>query len=324
MQNQLILAVLGMVVLLGGALYAVLRSDRIRESRAQRLKAITAGSVMPTAAGGPGLSLRRPLTQRARGLVLLPSGLWARLETAFAATGNWIGVPHLAASALLAAVAVIAYADRVMGFSPTLTIVLTGAAAVAAPTFLLRFAQRRYQNQFLDIFPDALDLIGRAVSAGLPVFDAMEVAARETRAPVGPEFQRTLDQVRIGVEIEEALRNTALRVRVPDFWFYVVALVLQRRAGGALAETLGNLSNTIRRRKEIRLKARALTAESKASAVVLAIMPFIIAAALLLISPELMSPLFVDPRGRFMLGVAVLSIAAGMAVMTELIRRSLR
>ena len=325
MQDQLILAVLGMVVLLGGALYVVLRSDRVRESRAQRLKAITAGAVTPAAASGPSVSLRRAMTQRtARGLALLPGGLWARLEAALAATGDLIGVPHLAGTALVAAVTVVLYANRVMGFSPALTIILTGAAAVAAPVYLLRFAQSRYQNRFLDVFPDALDLIGRAVSAGLPVFDAMEVAAREIRAPVGPEFQRTLDEVRIGVEIEEALRHTALRVRVPDFWFFVVALVLQRRTGGGLAETIGNLSSIIRRRKEIRLKARALTAESKASAVVLAIMPFLIAAALFLISPELMSPLFADPRGRFMLGLAFLSIAAGMAVMAQLIKRSLR
>lgn len=322
MQNQILLAVLGSVVLLGAALLVALRADRQRESREQRLRAVAAGA--PTT-GAPVVSLRRPLTQRAaRGLSLLPGGLWARLDAALAATGNWIGVPHLAGAAVFAALAALLYATRVMGFAPILTIVLTGGAAVAAPTFLLRFAQSRYQNRFLDVFPDALDLVGRAVSAGLPVFDAMEVAAREIRSPVGEEFQRTLDEVRVGVEIEEALRNTALRVRIPDFWFYVVALVLQRRTGGGLAETLGNLSSIIRRRREIRLKARALTAELKASAVVLAIMPFLIALALLLISPELMSPLFADPRGRFMFGLAFLSIAAGMAVMAALIKRSLR
>jgi len=124
--------------------------------------------------------------------------------------------------------------------------------------------------------------------------------------------------------MDEALRRAALRVRVPDFWFYVVALALQRRTGGSLAETLGNLSSVIRRRKEIRLKARALTAESKASAVVLAIVPFFVAGVLFLITPDLMSVLIQDPRGRFMLGLAVLSVAAGVAVMAVMIERSLR
>ena len=184
--------------------------------------------------------------------------------------------------------------------------------------------QSRFRNKFLDVFPDALDLIGRAVRAGLPVFDAMEVAAREIRAPVGLEFQRTLDEVRIGVEIVEALQHTADRIRVPDFRFYAVALALQRRTGGSLAETLANLSNIIRRRKEVRLKARALSAELKASATVLAILPFLVGAILFFLNRELMSILFVDPRGRFMMGLAFLSLGTGIAVMALIIKRTLR
>jgi tight adherence protein B len=321
-QNQILLAILGSVVLLGAGLFAALRADRLRENRENRLKAVAA---MTPAAGGPALSLRRPRHKRAaRRFFLLPAGLRARLDAALAATGNWIGVPHLVIAAVIAAFVVLLYAARVMGFGAAPTIILTGAAAIAAPIALLRFAQRRYRNRFLDVFPDSLDLIGRAVRAGLPVFDAMEVATREIRAPVRDEFQRTLDEVRIGVEMDEALRRAALRVRVPDFWFYVVALALQRRTGGSLAETLGNLSNVLRRRKEIRLKARALTAESKASAVVLAIVPFFVAGILFLITPDLMSVLIHDPRGRFMLGLAVLSVAAGMVVMAVMIERSLR
>jgi len=99
---------------------------------------------------------------------------------------------------------------------------------------------------------------------------------------------------------------------------------LQRRTGGSLAETLGNLSNLIRRRKEIRLKTRALTAESRASATVLAIIPFVFMAGLSLINPALFSTLVADPRGRFMLALAIMGIVAGIAVMFWMIRRSLR
>jgi tight adherence protein B len=152
----------------------------------------------------------------------------------------------------------------------------------------------------------------------------MEVAAREIPPPVGIEFQRTLDAMRIGVEQQEALELTAERVRVPDFRFYIVALALQRRTGGSLAETLGNLSNLIRRRKEIRLKTRALTAESRASATVLAIIPFVFMALLSLINPALFSTLVADPRGRFMLALALIGILTGIAVMFWMIRRSLR
>jgi tight adherence protein B len=152
----------------------------------------------------------------------------------------------------------------------------------------------------------------------------MEVAAREIRAPVGTAFRTTLDEMRIGVDIEEALQHTADRIRVPDFRFYVVALALQRRTGGGLAEALANLSNIIRRRKELRLKTRALTSESKASAAVLGALPFVVAAVLFFLNRELILVLFVDHRGRFMLGLAILSVLIGIAVMAIIIRRALR
>jgi Flp pilus assembly protein TadB len=322
MKNEVILAVLASVVLLGVALVAVRRADRVRESRQQRLRAAT---VLVPIDIQPPVLLRRPLRQRAaRGLFSLPTGLFASLDAGLAAAGNSIKTSHLVVTGLVAAIATILFADRFMRFNPVLTLALGLAAAVGAPALLLRLAQSRYQRQFLDAFPDALDLIGRAVRAGLPAVEAMEVAAREIPPPVGIEFLRTLEEARLGIDIGEALQHTAGRIRVPDFRFYVVALALQRRTGGALAETLGNLSNIIRRRKEVRLKARALSAESKASATVLAILPFGIGALLYILNPSLMSILFHDPRGRYMLGLAVLSLIAGIAAMALIIRRALR
>jgi tight adherence protein B len=318
-QNQLLLAVLGSVILAGAVLFAWLRTDRRRENRQQRLQAVTA--IAPLAEG-PAPSLRRPLPRRAGGGFL--ADLSARLDAALAATGNTIGVPHLVLTGMAAALIVIAFATRAMGLNPAFATLFGGAAAAAAPAMLLRLAQSRYQRRFLDVFPDALDLLGRAVTAGLPVADAMAVAAREIPPPVGIELQRTLDEMNIGVAQQEALEHTAERVRVPDFRFYIVALALQRRTGGSLAETLGNLSNLIRRRREIRLKTRALTAESRASATVLAIIPFVFMALLSLINPALFSTLLDDPRGRFMLALAVIGILTGIAVMFWMIRRSLR
>ena len=322
MNNEAVLAVLASVVVLGAALVAVLRTDRVRETRQQRLKAVTA---MAPIGEQPTVSLRRPLRQGgARGLFSPLAGLRARLDAALAATGDWIGVPHLAVTGLVAAVIVVLFTDRMMRLNPVLVTVLGVAAAAAGPALLLRLAQSRYQRHFLDAFPDALDLIGRAVRAGLPAVEAMEVAGREVRPPVGIEFRRILEEVRLGIDIGEALQHTAERIRVPDFRFYVVALALQRRTGGALAETLRNLSSIIRRRKEVRLKARALSAEAKASAMVLAILPFVVGAILFALNPSLMSILFHDARGRYMLGLAALSLLTGIAVMALIIRRALR
>jgi tight adherence protein B len=323
--NQLILAVLASVVLLGGALVTVLRSDRRREERQQRLKTVTTATVSGPVSDAPVGSLRRPLRQRAAlGVVSLPARLMARLEASLAATGNSIGVPHLAIAAVIAALVAVLFATRIMDFGSGIVIAFGGAAAIGAPVLLLRLAQTRYQNRFLEVFPDAIDLIVRAVRAGLPPVEAMEVAARETRPPVGPELQRTLEEVRVGEDLVVALQETADRIRVQEFRFYVVALAMQRRTGGGLAETLGNLSAIIRRRKDVRLKTRALSAESKASAWVLAILPVAVGAILFFFNPTLMSVLLHDPRGRFMLGVAFLSLVTGISVMAMIIKRALR
>ena len=206
----------------------------------------------------------------------------------------------------------------------TLVVFLCGVGAAAAPALLLRILQSRYQRQFLAAFPDALDLIVRAVRAGLPVPEAMELVTREIRPPVGAEFRRLLDELRIGTAMEEALQRAADRVRVPDFRFFVVSLLLQSQTGGGIAETLSNLSTIIRQRRALRLKARALTAEAQASAVVVAAMPVVAGVGLFLINRELMRTLFLDPRGRFLLGLAVASLVSGIVSMKVLIKRNLR
>jgi tight adherence protein B len=320
--DQLLLTVLTASALLGAGLWAALRAERHRERREQRLKTITMTAPSDEI---PGASLRRPLPRggRMRAFFSLPTALWVRLEAALAAAGNRVGLPQLVLTGIAAAIAVGA-AARFMGFNPVLVIGLSGAAAAAAPRFLLRFAQLRYQRRFLDVFPDAIDLIVRAVRAGLPALDAIDVAAREIGAPVGTEFQKVLDDTRIGVAMADALNHAADRIRVPDFRFFVASIVLQRRTGGGLAETLVNLSTLIRQRRALRLKARALTAESKASAAVISIMPFVAGVGLYLVKPDMMSLLFVDHRGRFMLGVAIVMLLLGIATMSAIIRRTLR
>ena len=322
MGGQFLLMVLAASALLGAGLWAALRIERHRQRREQRLKTITMAAPVDELLG---VSLRRPLPRggRRRAFVSLPEGLWAHLEAAFAAAGNRIGLPQLVLTGIAAA-ALTASAARFMGFNSVLVIGLSAAAAAAAARYLLRFAQLRYQRRFLDAFPDAIDLIVRAVKAGLPALDAIDLAAREVAAPVGTEFQKVLDDTRIGVAMADALNRAADRIRVPDFRFFVASIVLQRRTGGGLAETLVNLSTLIRQRRTLRLKARALTAESKASATLISIMPFVAGAGLYLVKPDMISLLFVDHRGRLMLGIAILSLLLGIATMSAIIRRTLR
>jgi tight adherence protein B len=322
MAGQLLLMILAASALLGAGLWAVFRAERHRGRREQRLKTITMTAPSDEISG---ISLRRPLPRgsRLRAFLSLPAGLRARLEAAFAAAGNRVGLAELVAAAIAAAT-ITGFTARFMGLNSALVIGLGIVAAAAAARSLLRFAQQRYQQRFLDAFPDAIDLIVRAVRAGLPVLDAIEVAAREVAAPVGSEFQKVIDDTRVGVAMADALNHAATRVRVPDFRFFVASIVLQRRTGGGLAETLVNLSTLIRQRRALRLKARALTAESKASAALIGVTPFVAGAGLYLVKPDMVALLFVDHRGRFMLGIAIASLLLGIATMSAIIRRTLR
>jgi Flp pilus assembly protein TadB len=265
------------------------------------------------------VSLRRPRPHRKA----LPAALSAWLDFAFAATGNRIGLLQLLATGVVAA-ATIGLVAAAAQFRPALAIALGAAAAIGAPALLVQFVQSRYQRQFLEVFPDALDLIVRAVRAGLPAPEAIEAVTREIQPPVRTEFQRMLDEMRIGTEMEDALQHAADRIRVPDFRFFLVSLLLQRQTGGGIAEILSNLSTIIRQRKALRSKARALTAEAQASAAIVAATPFVAGVGLFFINRELMSVLFVDPRGRFMLGLAVVGLLSGIAAMRALIKMNLR
>src|SRR5215831_7418318 len=316
MHRQILFLALASTILFGTALVWVLRTERRRAIIEPRLRAI---SMATSTVEHVVVSLRRPRPERKA----LPAALLSRLDNALAATGNRIGLTHLAATAIIVPV-MIGFAAAVTLGQPALSIALAGTAAVGAPALLVRLLQSQNQRKFMDIFPDAIDLIVRAVRVGLPIIEAIEQAARETRTPVGTELERILGEIRIGVEIEDALQHAADRIRVPDFRFFVVSLLLHRETGGNIAEILSNLSTVIRQRKALRMKARALTAEAKSSAAVVATMPFIAVLGLFLINREIILVMFTDPRGRFMLGLAAVSLLLGVIVMKVIIKKSLR
>jgi tight adherence protein B len=257
-------------------------------------------------------------------LFQLPRKLGAWFNTAFEAAGNRIGFLHLAVAGLISAIIVIGFAKLLLAVNPVWFTPLGFITAATGAFVLLHMAQARYRRKFLDVLPDALDLIRRAIKAGLPVNESLAVASTEIADPVGSELRRTLDEVKIGVQINDALRQTAERIRVADFRFLVVALALGQRTGGSLAETLGNLSTVIRARKTLRQKARALSAEAKASAAVLAALPFVVGGMMYLLNRDLCRSLFEDPRGRFMVGIAFLSLVTGLTTMALIVRRTLR
>lgn len=194
---------------------------------------------------------------------------------------------------------------------------------IVVPWQIVKSAKSRNMTRFTQRFPDAIDLIVRAVRAGLPVLASMEAAGAETPEPVGREFRRMIADTRIGLTVEEALGRAAGRIGLIEFNFFVASIQLQRESGGNLTETLATLSSVLRRRDELRAKTKALTAEARLSALVLAAMPFVTSGAIILITPGYFKPLLTDPRGGYIIGAALVSISFAMLTMRTMLRRSM-
>lgn len=173
-------------------------------------------------------------------------------------------------------------------------------------------------------FALALGVIIRCVRAGLPVNEGMRAVAAEVAAPSGPEFRRAVDQIQLGQGFDAALQGLAGRCALPDYRFFIVSVILQRQTGGNLAETLENLSETIRKRRAVRLKAKALTSETRATVMVLALLPLFVGGILMVVNPPYVMLLFNTADGRRLLGIAILVQMVGLAVIRFISRRSLR
>lgn len=199
--------------------------------------------------------------------------------------------------------------------------------AVAAALFVARAmvsgARDKVRELMEEQFALGLGVIIRCVRAGLPVTEGMRALSVEVPWPTGPEFRRAVDQIQLGEGFEPALQALADRSSLTDYRFFAVSVALQRQTGGNLTETLENLSETIRKRRAVRLKARALTSETRATVWVLALLPVVVGAILMVVNPPYVMQLFVTPGGRRLLGIAIIVQMMGLAIIRSLSRRAL-
>ena len=154
----------------------------------------------------------------------------------------------------------------------------------------------------------------------MPIPDSISTVAREIAAPVCTEFRRIEQGMRLGQTLEEALWDANKRLDTPEFKFFVISLSLQRETGGNLAETLENLSEILRKRRQMRLKIKAVSSEARASAMIIGSLPFIMVIILYVIAPGYITALFVDQRGHAMIGVGLVSLFIGYGIMMKLVR----
>ena len=175
---------------------------------------------------------------------------------------------------------------------------------------------KRRNNQFTVKFADAIDLLVRGLRSGLPVTETLGVVAQEVPGPVGEEFKLVTERIKIGKTMEDALQETADRLAMPEFNFFCITLAIQRETGGNLAETLANLGDVLRKRAQMKLKIRAMSSESKASAYIVGSLPFIVFGMIWWINPGYIGDFFVDERlivaglgGMVWMGIGVFIMA---------------
>jgi tight adherence protein B len=213
------------------------------------------------------------------------------------------------------------------GFLTTSLVTTSSAPAVAVAALLgmmpFSFAilkKKRRMDKLESQLPDALEMIARGLRAGHAFTTAIKFAADEFEDPLGPEFAKTLDEVNFGVSVSRALKNLADRVDCPDVKYFVVSVVIQREAGGNLAEVMDKIAYIIRERFKFRGKVRVLSAEGKLTAFVLTGLPFAVVVVLSFTNPDYVKMLWVEPTGRIITVVAALMMAAGILIIRKMIR----
>jgi tight adherence protein B len=169
-------------------------------------------------------------------------------------------------------------------------------AGAGLPHMMVNYFIKKRLNDFNSKFPDGIELLVRGLRSGLPVTETLSVVATEIPGPVGSEFKSVVERIKIGRTMEESLQETADRLNTAEFQFFVITLAIQRETGGNLAETLSNLADVLRKRAQMKLKIRAMSSESKASAYIVGALPFIVFGMIWWINPSYLEKFFIDDR----------------------------
>ncbi|UAK24108.1 type II secretion system F family protein [Sphingomonas nostoxanthinifaciens] len=219
-----------------------------------------------------------------------------------------------------AVIAIVAWVALLARGAPLLLTLFAGLfAGIGLPYMVVgRLGQRRIAS-FVQRFPDAIELLVRGLRSGLPISETLAVVGVEMPGPVGIEFRAVADRMRIGRTMEAALQESADRLATPEFQFFVITLAIQRETGGNLAETLSNLADVLRKRMQMRLKIKAMSSESKASAYIIGALPFVVFGLIYYINPGYMGSFFSDQR----LVIAAMSgglwMSIGVFIMAKMI-----
>jgi tight adherence protein B len=239
------------------------------------------------------------------------------LRERLAATGKRISVAEYLLASLVTGGGCFV-AARTIGLGVLVSAMAGAAGGAYLPWFQIGRMIASRQKKFLDLFADAIELMVRGLKSGIPIGESIKVVGQEIADPVGVEFRAVTDGLQLGQTYDEALSLASKRINLPEFRFFVVSLNIQQETGGNLAETLENLAVILRKRKQMKMKVKALSSEARASAYIVGSLPFLMFVGLTAMNPDYMTILFDDPRGNLVLGMAVLSLLTGVGAMIKM------
>ena len=206
-----------------------------------------------------------------------------------------------------------------LSWSRPVAIFMGIAAGLYVPHMITGRMGRKRIAKFLGSFPEAIDTICRGLRSGLPITETIATVGHELPDPIGIEFSRISDSVRMGRSLEESMWEVAPRLDTPEYRFFIIALAIQRETGGNLAETLGNLADLLRKRRQLKLKIKAMSSEAKASAMIIGSLPFLMFGLLMFVNADYVMVLLQDPRGKIMMSAGVTWMSIGIFVMKKMI-----
>lgn len=296
-----------LVLLLGGPSAGKAKTRRlamVKDRHAASTEAVVAAQMRKTiqASGRTGSSALTNLLPRRD-----------ELEKRIRRTGKgWTLTQYMFASMI---VFVVATGGMLILRAPVLMAGLIGLLlSLGLPYLVVGMVIKKRVTQFNTRFPDAIDLLVRGLKSGLPVTETFQVVSQELPGPVGEEFKGVVERIRIGNTMEAALLESAEMLGTPEFQFFCITIQIQRETGGNLAETLGNLSDVLRKRAQMKLKIRAMSSEAKASAYIVGALPFFVFGIVWSMNPSYLAGFFVEERLIItgLGGLVWMSIGAGI------------
>lgn len=195
-----------------------------------------------------------------------------------------------------------------------------GCGIAFSPCLSLMYRRKQRRAQFEALFPDALDLMGYALKAGHSIMASLKMVAEEIKDPIAEEFGRVVEEINFGRSVDDSLRAMAGRIDSVELRYFVTSVIIQRETGGNLVAILENISEVIRKKFRFRERVRALSAEGKISAIILIILPIVVATAISVMNPKYVRLLITDPIGPYLIAGALVLLCVGSLAMYRMIQ----